>query len=122
MKSRIAEILGGFAILVWLLPTSHLAFGGEAPRIRPAKRAPMRRGSALDHFHHPFHHFSGSVSRDISISQTIQHSPTPTPRDQKSSVKLTKKTYVPPRWIESAFGVLILEPGHWSETDFTPVP
>ncbi len=39
-----------------------------------------------------------------SITTPIQHRPSP-----------KKKFYMPPRWVETTDGVLVLEPGHWRD-------
>jgi hypothetical protein len=46
----------------------------------------------------------------VSIRQTIV---VPPAEPKKSS---TNKIYIPPRWVETEDGVLVLEPGHWVES------
>ena len=56
------------------------------------------------------HHHGLPHHSIIVVSQTVINTQSRTPTAKK-------KVYIPARWIESREGILVLEPGRWTETE-----
>ena len=66
-------------------------------------------------FSHHLRHFGLPHGTEITISQTIPTIQSPPPIAEKD-------VYIQPRWMESKEGVLVLQPGHWTESEIVQSP
>jgi hypothetical protein len=75
----------------------------------------MIRASSPSRRPHGFHHpgfFGGDGNAvDVTVEQSV---PMQTVQPDKPA---KKRTYVQPRWVDGGYGVEVLEPGHWVETN-----
>jgi hypothetical protein len=65
-------------------------------------------------FSHRFHRFGffggdGLDDQDVTIIQQFQPAPTTEPSEPAEN-----RIYVPPHWVDGAYGVQVLQPGYWT--------
>jgi len=96
------------------LTLPYLAFGATHSFGRPGNfRSPRMRPQHS--FFHPFNRFGffgadGVDEQQVIIIQQFQSAAATEAREPA-----TKRTYVPPRWVDGGYGVEVLEPGYWTD-------
>jgi hypothetical protein len=113
----------GFRWLFALVTVTTLAVPYAALSAGPAFRNSGNFSVSSSHlqqfFSHPFHRsrFFGGDEFD-GLEVTLEQSqPVPTIEPEKPA---KNRTYVQPHWVDGGFGVEVLEPGYWTDTEKEP--
>ena len=120
LSGRIGPIIFSLILAIGVtLTLPYLVLGAARGAGRPggsrATRTHRQRA-----FAHPFQRF-GFVGVDepadqqVIIIQQSQPAPTSEPREPAK-----KEIYVPPRWVDGGYGVQVLEPGYWVDSEKAP--
>src|SRR5712692_7639670 len=114
---KIKGLLSMFALVtVATLAVPYTALGaGRA--VGNSGAVGVSRQSQQQTFSHGFHHSrffggDGIGGADVTVEQQSQSAPT-----TEAEKPAKKGIYVQPHWVDGGYGVEVLEPGHWTDTE-----